>query len=458
LLCLFSPLVFADFNVSLGYSNYITDTAWEEKLNNYMDLSIQFEHYDNINSSWFYGTDVFSSSSLDSSNQHYIAVSDIFLGYKLDSSLNCYNFSFVLGRQKSLSNKPNAKDLQSLESWSLMDDFWDLGLWESRVHWDYLQPKKQGLAGAFFTVEQKSWLLTIFLSGLFFPDNTLSVDIIDGKVRSKSRWFFPPQSEFTLFNQRIEAFYFLQKPYLKNVLLNDSVAIKFRFGDPEDQWLSMAYAYKPVNQVYFKVDGRFSIDKTAVDSVIYYQSFKHFLASIDFGIKKKALKFIFSVTQEVPNRPKTPTDWIAPILPKALFLSSHLEINFEKYQWPIKLLKLNGIYTRFIGPESGLAFTNPELTLDMNINRFKLYQGFSVSAHSKEFQWFSQSFSLDMSYWYSLPEQGGWLYTSFNWQISSALYLKTSLDILGSDIDRQGFFNSYKQNDRVAIKLIYNIN
>ena len=452
----------AELDMSFGYSAYITHTDLEGQLNHYIDIGLDFKYHDSVDS-WFYGIEAVSLFSLDESNQNYLAIPDLFFAYSKPNIFSGYNFNFVLGRQKRINNteiqqnsEENSKKMTT-ESWSFMDEIWGLGLWQSRVNWDYFQSEQQGLIGSFFTIEKNKWLLTLFLSGFFLPDHTPAVDITKGEISSGSRWFIPPQSEFIIFSQRIEAFYWLQKPYLKNVILNDSIAARFRFGSHDNQWFSLAYAYKPVNQIYFKIDGGFSIDEKAVKSIIHYQSFKHSLVSLDFGLKKNILKTVFSVTQEVPRRPQVPEDWIVPVLPKTLFFSSHFELNFKKYHLPIELLNVNFLYSQFVSQKNeAVSNTGDQLELDMNINRFKLHYGFALSAYSRCFQWKNQSFSMGLSYWYSIPEKGGWLNTSLKWRISPHLILESGIDILGAyDTKKKSFFNSYRQNDRIKIKVVY---
>ena len=106
--------------------------------------------------------------------------------------------------------------------------------------------------------------------------------------------------------------------------------MRFSFGNRGDQWFNLAYAYKPVNQTYFKVDGSFSINKKAIDTNIYYQSFKHSLVSMDFGLKRSIFTSVLSVTQESPHRPYVPENWIVPTLPMGVFASSYFKLDLKK--------------------------------------------------------------------------------------------------------------------------------
>lgn len=451
----------AQLDVGFEYSSYLTHSDLEGQLNHYMDVSFDFKHYDHLDS-WFYGAKIISQFSLDESNQNYLSSTDLFVAYELTDVLDGYHFNFTLGRQTRLNDRgkeqsrPYSMEIYP-ESWSFMDEVWQLGLWEGRANWDYLNPRQKGLTGSFFTVTKDQWLFTLFLSGLFIPDSGPSVSLTKGVVHSGSRWFLPPQSEFILFSQRIEALYWLHKPYLKDVILNDSIAARFRFGSQDKHWFSLAYAYKPVNQIYFKVDGGFSIDKKAVASNIHYQSFKHSLISMDFGMTQNIFKTVLSITQERPLQPNVSKDWIVPVLSKVMFFSSYVELDLQKYYLPIRLLSFNFLYSQFVdSSEEEMEGEEKQLKLDLNVNRFKLSRGFSLSAYSRKFHWKTQSFSVGVAYWYSIPEQGGWLHTSFKWHIGPRLFLESGLDILGVNSAKKGrFFNSYKQNDRVTVKLVY---
>ena len=463
----FTPDTLAKLSVSAGYTSYITSTTWENQLDHYMDIGGHFQKYGHF-PSWFYGSEITSLFSLDKSRQNYLAVPDLFIGYH--KAFNHWKFNLILGQHKRIS-QPATRDPSSQsglssqkshiveEPWSDMDEMWHLGLWQGRINWDYLQPKQSGLTGAFFTIEKEPWLFSLFVSNLFFPENGPEVEIKEGEVNSNSRWFIPPQSQFIAFNQRIDALYWLSTPYLKNIILNESIALRFRFGDRTKQWFSMAYGYKPINQIYFKIDSAFSIDKKAIENVIHYQPFRHSLISMDFGLKRSIFKTILSVTQEIPHRPKSPGEGLLPVLPNALFFSTHTALSLKKYKWLLESLQFNFIYSHFTLKKQTLSEQKLNLDLDLNINRFKMHYGFVFSAKTRPLQWKSQTWVLALSYWYSIPEQGGWLNTTLQWELTPTLSLQTSIDILGVEKHQtKSFLNSYKQNDRIQAVVTYVFN
>ena len=458
---LFVLPAYGQFKLSVGHSYYLTKTTLERQLNQYTDLGMQLEKYA-YSKNWFYGAQVKSLFHIDSSNQNYISIPDLFVGYELN--VNNYYFNLVLGRQKRSKdfiyqqNKRESDQSLSVqpEPWSFMDEVWSLGLWQGQIQWDLLSLEEQGLVGSFFTVQRDIFSLTVFLSGLFIPNSTNSVEVSPkGELYSGSRWFAPLRSNFVAFNRKIEALYWLKRPYLQSVLLNDSIALRLRFGDMNNQWFNMAYAYKPINQTYFKIDSKFAINKTAVDNFIHYHAFKHSLVSMDIGMKNTFFTSVLSVTQEIPNAPQVPEDWIAPVLPQALFLSAYFQVHLQQYPLLFDNVKLQFLYSRFFQKIKETERTN-QLRLNLTANRFRLHRGVALLMKTQELKWKEQALSLKAGYWYSFDAQGGWLNTELQWRISPQLALFVGLDILGTEDDsKDNFFNTYKQNDRITARMTY---
>ena len=448
----------ASLKISMGRSAYLTKAVLKSQLNHYTDIGLDLEKYSHFQN-WFFGGKALSSFFIDSSRQNYISVPDLFLGHEL--SFSGYNFNIVLGRR--LQSKQFLYDIKresdthikaGPEPWSFMDEIWSLGLWQGQIQWDHLLLEEQGLTGAFFTLQKNQIAFTVFLSGLFFPNSTPSIEITPkGEIFSTSRWFSFPQSSFTAFNQKIEGLYWMEKPYLKNVLLNDSVAFRFRAGSTKKQWFNISYAYKPINQIYFKIKPQLSIENTTLDSFIHYHAFKHSLVSIDIGLKNKFLTSILSVTQEIPRNPKVPENWIAPVLPQALFAGAHFKIHLKKYL--LDYIEFNSLYSRFVYKEKHTELTN-QLKLNLATGRFRLHKGFYFGAVTKPLAWKNQKIFVKAGWQYSVPEQGGWLNAEIHWKMSPKLFVSAGIDILGAENNNiDTFFNTYRYNDRIRLKAAY---
>ncbi len=459
----------AHFNLSLNYDSYMTSTSLKDQMNHYVALGLDMKH-NQYSENWFYGMESTNLFFIDVSNQNYLAIPNLFFGYELTNIINDYTINLIFGRYKTTlstlyedSNSKNSNQpIAQPEFWNVMDEIWEMGLWQARINWDYLLPRPQGLTGSFLTIKKDPYLLTVFLSGLFLPEQGPSVDITkDGKILSGSRWFTPPASNLLLFNQRIETLYWMNTPYLKNILLNDSIAFRMRVGDIQKQWMSLSYARKPMNQIYFTVDSVLSLKKTVINNVIFYQLFPHSLFSAEFGTREKWLSAVLSVTQEQPRRTKTIKNREIPLLPQAFFVSSHIRLHLPQ-NWIMSFIDFNFIHSHFKEANNDQIKTNPHLKgKKPSMDRFKLYHGYSFAIKSRPFKWRTQHFSINSKYWHSIPDQGDLLSFSIDWHITPQLQFVIQADILGSgeseDNKNKGFFNTYKQNDRITVKVEYEI-
>ena len=425
-----------------------------------MDISLDFQNF-HSEKSWFYGLHALTVFALDDSRGHYLSTPNLFIGYEVPNLFPGYHFNFVVGRQKRTVQgfRQKTHPLTHPEPFSFMDDIWQLGLWQGRLNWDYLLTRPKGLTGAFFTVEKELWSMTLFLSGVFLPDHEPVVDISPrGDIYSKNRWFNPLQSDFVIFNRRIEAFYWMEKPYLKNILLNESFAFRFRFGHPQKQWVNLAYAFKPINQTYFKIDGQFSINEDSLNHFIHYQAFKHYLISLDSGIRHQDFEVVLSVTQELPSQAEASELWAVPIIADTLFVSTHFRMDLKNLTWFLDFVELNGIYSFFSHSETNQNRLENNMDFHLTAARFRMHSGVAASVAGSFWKKNNQALKWLIRYHHSLPEQGDWLQVALRWYINKKWRVESYVDILGSLQDRKdSFFNIYRQNDRLRFQVVHSL-
>src|SRR5690606_26604489 len=133
-------------------------------------------------------------------------------------------------------------------AWSRMDEQWSLGLWQPLARWDYFKPESQGLIGVGAGLDRKSYGAEVLVSPLFIPDQGPQFEVVDGKFESQSRWFWRPQTEVGVFDERTDIRYKLFRPTEQKTISQLSVAARLWAGEfKKTAWASMAYAYKPMN-------------------------------------------------------------------------------------------------------------------------------------------------------------------------------------------------------------------
>jgi hypothetical protein len=205
---------------------------------------------------------------------------------------------------------PNGFSLgRKLESWSRMDDEWQLGLWQPRYRWDYLHPIDVGLSGAFVEFTSGLLYVTAFGSPLFIPERGAPVIEDHGALTSASPWFIPPVRVASVQGVTTPVNYDLQVPALKDLLLHPGGAVQVKLGGPEGFWGSMGWALKPENQLALGVSGFYGLSTESIQGTIHPRVIDHSLLSVETGLNRKPWSLWGSVTYEHPMRDETPTDW-----------------------------------------------------------------------------------------------------------------------------------------------------
>ena len=470
LIVFFSPgLVFARAEVGFNFQSYLTESVIKSHLDHYLSMEFAFEDYHQY-SRWGYGFKGLSSVSLDQSRENNFAMPALFASYKIDDLVGAYDLSIVLGRQIYELNKtrsaPHAEDDQSTryqipEPWSYLDDLWTLGLWQSYIRWDMLQPKKQGLTGLFFSTNNTHWSMTLFLSWLFLPYQGPSVGFTpEGKIDfGRSRWITFSQTDYTAFSRKIEVLYWMEKIYLKNIILNKSLAAKLRLGDVDKHWINGAFAYKPVNKIYFRVNPMFTIEKLAIENTIQYELFNHYLFSADAGIKRRWWTVIASFSQEIPEKKVFSSEWmITPYLPDTLLLSAYFLVDIEEV---LKFYFLEEVAVKFLYSKINKTLIKQEgidllPNVDIDINKYQILYGVAAEFSGSFFKTIQHNLFWKGEYMYSIVQKGGWLHFMLGWKIKDRLSIISWVDILGVNPGgEKGFFSSYQTNDRIGLKINY---
>jgi hypothetical protein len=148
------------------------------------------------------------------------------------------------------------------ESWSTLDDTWQLGIWQPRFRWDDLRPETVGLTGVFLEASDKDIELTAFGTPIFIPERGASVSADQGQLSSPSPWFYPPAPRINIFGTLTPSNYQIVVPDLSSLIFNPGGGVKIRGGAHPNEaggWVSASFAYQPVNQLLMGYSGYLSV-------------------------------------------------------------------------------------------------------------------------------------------------------------------------------------------------------
>ncbi|CAN5638168.1 hypothetical protein BH10BDE1_BH10BDE1_11080 [soil metagenome] len=173
-----------------------------------------------------------------------------------------------------------------LETWSILDRTWDLGLWEPLNRFDALRPIDQGLTGVFLEAGVGKVKLVMFVSPIFIPEQGGAFTLQNGKFHTSSPWFVEPTDRLILFKETTQVQYDLQTPSTGSIISHASGGALLRYGNFQDGFFAQtSYAIKPRNQISTPFEASLNLtDTTSYAAVgIEPQVIYHQLAGAEFG-------------------------------------------------------------------------------------------------------------------------------------------------------------------------------
>lgn len=173
-----------------------------------------------------------------------------------------------------------------LETWSVLDRTWDLGLWEPLNRFDALRPIDQGLTGAFLEAGTGNVKVVIFASPVFIPEQGGGFTLQNGKFRTTNPWFVEPTDRLILFSETTQVQYDLRTPSTGSVITHASGGALLRYGNFQDGFHAQtSYAIKPRNQLSTPFEGSLNLTDTTSYAFVQIepQVIYHQLAAFELG-------------------------------------------------------------------------------------------------------------------------------------------------------------------------------
>ncbi len=253
LICISSFSAFTSFNTSEALASKEGDTISAAFQTNYylqdplknsaltqnaftsINLNIEAHRY------WFKSQAKIESKGavgLNCRSCTYFEISEAFYSYNADEQNR-----LTIGRKK--------------HSWSYLDSYWKLGLWQPRFIQDELRPLESGLIGIHFELHPKNSLhFNAVLSPISIPERGTQLSFQNDRlIRGDSPWFIEPPQKVSIIGKNTEVDYQLADINEEKILFNPTIALQFTIGDQNSRgWSKFAYAFKPKNQIgaYFQ--------------------------------------------------------------------------------------------------------------------------------------------------------------------------------------------------------------
>jgi len=429
-------------DVSLSQTGYISSELNSKGIQLYSPLSISVNGYSQ-GSVFEAGFAVKGMVDLSKGSSYgFLNVSEAFMGHAPVSLSSSFQSQFFFGRK--------------LQSWSSLDEFWQLGYWQPRFMWDYLNPGSFGLTGLFWEFGSDDAGFVLFASPLYIPEMGAPVELIDGSFNSESPWFIAPPSTLMYSNQETVINYQLSIPPLKEIISKNSFVGKFRLGNKKSFWGHASYAYKPMNQMLMAYQGYLDLNEQEPEAkvVIYPRVIHHHLASFELGYRdiNKSKEFLSSYLSLTAERP---VDYDLEIenltyqrISPGVTMSSVLGLNLFRLGEQSTQVQLG--YLKTWGSKSFEEGANVSSKSIFDA-RFPYRNTFSLGVKSSFPTEFGNKFLIKTKWNYDFEYKGAIFNSSLQYSPSDSWKIAFSADILGSKSDNtNNFISRYRAYDRIS--------
>lgn len=342
--------------------------------------------------------------------------------------------------------------------WSELDSRWQTGLWQPRFAIDALRPEEQGLTGLFLDYSGEKFQLLAFATPVFIP--TIDSDIREegGSLKSDSRWFRQPSSQFNFSNRNNSIVYDLDIPEATRLASNPGSALMGRLGDRDDgPWMATAFAYKPVNDLVLRRQAFKVIDQDQIDAVVSPDVAYHSLFSADFGFATENLKASVSYLEDKPRETRPEGDWVLQDLKPVRAYSA-------QFDWMIP-----NLFSRTIQMQLGYLRVTGGGIVDIQSNgnpddltffdsRMKFTNAASVGLQGQLASIFRRPLVTKWRYLYDYDQKGSLMNTEFLFYPDRKWAVIMGADLLGVEDETStasGFLSQYRANDRIYGGMTY---
>lgn len=422
-----NALVKVSLNTEFSY--YVNPVESSDLSQNLLHINprIIYSSESKSNSNYFF-TDIGASVSSELSDSH-IFVPEFFFVYHLQSS-KLKKSALIFGRKKM--------------KWSLLEEDWQLSLLDSHLRLNPLYPEKQGLLGVFYKYTTPDFLLKLFVSPIFIPNQSGALDVSGGKIQTYNRWH-----PFIYYDNalRKKVGYDLEDIDIYNFVQKWSLGfwVKKKISN---LYLTASYFYKPYAEpyIYANVSDSIADESTLLLSVLI--KVKPIMQQIVFfegELKQKNFSEYFSIMFDRPQKLLL----LDADKYSALANKSILGLGV-KYKDLDRELNLGAIHTEFDIIQKSVLDSEKDLRGIDDI--YKYPYSTAVFAQAKQKQIFSSSDALLMKYTHILDEKVD-IFSFRYTKIIKKHTLVLGLHILGHSVSEQvtGLFASNVANDFIYI-------
>ena len=432
--------------IKLEWQHYTSSPSIKEQLSDYALFKGDYK-LDFTKGPFYFDSRFLMEYGLDRSEFSYFNIPEIYLYYKYDLEKPLY---FVKSIQVSLGRK--------VRNWSVGDEYWDLGLWNSLSRWNPLHPVDNGLIGSFFTFTADQWESNFFLGALYVPDQNVQIIEIEeeGRIYSHSRWFSMLPAQVRPFN--INIYYSGYKPIFSDVLFQQSFLFSFKTWSKTPEvfyWMKWSFANKPTNHLFYVLNqnDRLQVERKKGGELFINQEITIFpvrqrILSTEWGLDYKNLSLTFSLEN---TKMKS-----ASVLLKEWNFAQDQD-DFTYFSTLLKYHYLEDSFVRLAFIQSWFKNVSSSQQISSLVERGKILEGVGVDWQTKLFSHTKQPLFFYLKYQYSFSDEGAWLSVKTIYYMTPKIYTELAIDVLGAftQSKTRSFLKKFRHNDYFTWSLAY---
>lgn len=345
---------------------------------------------------------------------------------------------------------------RSLNTWSALDEFWNMGITQPIFRWNEAMPEQQGLTGVFLNIPmaEKKLQATIFASYLYLPTQGPTYELINGDLTSSNPWFLEPVKVINFSGEKADVNYAIDIPRTQDVVFRPSYGVQFGTQkNKKDLQVNTFYMDKPKNDLVLPFQGKLDLSTFNGDVTVKPQVARHQVVGADVGWNSEYFKSVLSWIHESASMYESPLNTTYPILPHQDIVAANQLFRLSSTQ------RLTLGYIKVFRQENqiGGVFANSQISSYLNRNRFE---------EALQIKWEGLLFkSLNLyriqtafAYNQSLIRDNVWISADFRWSVYRGFEAYTHCDFFGgseSTIVSYDFLSSYQNNDRCLVGAHY---